>query len=184
MLTTFSGTVGGQLRQVSLYFYQVISFMLQVQTVSHLVYIELLYIHKTTHSVKTQNIANVRIWRKTKTSVTIRAWAIFPWGIANLTLYIEYEKPSWGKQEQAPLLHPRVRSQLSSRCVCQQLVTVQSIRWMGSKHAQFGRINMPTGESSPFLKIRVCVLTSVRHFHSMECLFDIHFHTMYAISCL
>jgi hypothetical protein len=65
--------------------------MLQVQTVSHLVYIELLYIYKTTHSVKTQNIANVRIWRKTKTSVTVRAWAIFPWGIANLTLYIEWE---------------------------------------------------------------------------------------------
>jgi len=88
------------------------------------------------------------------------------------------------KQEKAPLLHPRVRSQFSSSCVCQQLVTVQSIRRMGSKCGQFERINMPTGESSLFLKIWVCVLTSVHHFHSVECLFDIHFHTMYAISCL
>jgi len=47
--------------------------MLQVQTISHLVYIELLYIHKTNHSVKTQNIANVKIWRETTTNVTIRA---------------------------------------------------------------------------------------------------------------
>jgi len=95
------------LKKLRYYLYKVIIFMLQVQTISHLVYIELLYIHKTNHSVKTQNIANVKIWRETTTNVTIRAWAILPWGIAKLTLYTEYEKPSSGKQEQAPLLHPK-----------------------------------------------------------------------------
>jgi hypothetical protein len=143
------------------------------------VYIELLYINKTNYSAKTQNIANVRIWRKTKTSATVRAWAIFPWGTAKLTLYMEYQKLSWGKQKKAPLLHPRVRSQFWSSCVCQQLVTVKSIRRMGSKCGQFERINMPTGESYLFLKIWVCVLTSVHHFHSVECLFE---HT--SIQCM
>jgi hypothetical protein len=71
-----------------------------------------------------------------------------PLGNSQTTLYIEYEKLSWEKQEQAPLLHPRVRSQFSSSCVYKQLVTIQSIRRMGSKHGQFERINMPTGQSS------------------------------------
>lgn len=76
-----------KLKSLGTNLYQIISIMLQVQTISHLVYIELLYIYKTNHSVKTENVADVRIRRKTKTSATVRARVVFPWGIAKLTLH-------------------------------------------------------------------------------------------------